>query len=126
MATAQAGPQETRPRRQMQEVKAPEQFQFTNLGQTVGGKLISIELVTVKDKQAIEYLFEDEGGHRLTCLGTADLNKKIHSGHIEHWLEIRYERDDSSFQKQGQSAMKIFKVLVSKDKEPGSSRTWVA
>jgi hypothetical protein len=75
--------------------------------------------VTVKDKQAIEYLFEDEEGRRLTCLGTADLNKKIHPGHIEHWLEIRYERDDSSFQKQGQSAMKIFKVLVSKDKEPG-------
>jgi hypothetical protein len=119
MATAEVGPQETKPRRQMQEVKAPEQFQFTKLGQTVGGKLISIEPVTVKDKQAIEYLFEDEEGRRLTCLGTADLNKKIHPGHLEHWLEIRYERDDSSFQKQGQSAMKIFRVLVSKDKEPG-------
>jgi hypothetical protein len=27
-------------------------------------------------------------------------------------MEIRYETDDSSFQKPGQSAMKVFKVLV--------------
>jgi hypothetical protein len=84
-----------KPRREMQEVKAPEQFQFTKPGQTVSGRLISIEPTLVKGKEAIEYLFEDDRGTRLTCLGTADLNKKLHTGMIDHWIEIRYERDDS-------------------------------
>jgi hypothetical protein len=119
MATAPVRPQEVRARREMQEVKAPEQFQFTKQGQAVSGILISIEPTLVKGKEAIEYMFQGENGERFTCLGTADLNKKIHPGHVGHWLEIRYENDDSSFQKPGQSAMKIFKVQVSKDKEPG-------
>lgn len=106
-----------RPRREMVEVKAPELFQFTKPGQTLEGVLISIEPVPVKGKEAMEYLFANGEGIRMTCLGTADLNKKINPGHIGHWLQIRYEADDSSFQKAGQSAMKVFKVLVSKDKE---------
>jgi hypothetical protein len=119
MATAPATPISTKSRREMQEVKAPEQFQFTKQGQTVEGVLISIEPTEVKGKQAIEYMFRNENGGRVTCLGTADLNKKIHPGHIGHWLVVRYENDDSSFQKQGQSAMKIFKVLASKEIEAG-------
>ena|ERR1700726_2378352 len=117
MATAPATP--IKPRREMQEVKAPEQFQFTKLGQKAEGILISIEPVLVKGKEAMEYLFQAEGGARFTCLGTNDLNKKLHPGQIGHMIEIRYETDDSSFQKPGQSAMKVFKVLVSKEKEPG-------
>ena len=119
MATAPVGPQETKPRRQMREVKAPEQFQFTKQGQVLSGVLISIEPVTVKDKPAMEYMFVQENGQRVTCLGTNDLNKKIQPAHIGYMMDIRYERDDTSFQKAGQSAMKIFKVLVSEQKEPG-------
>jgi hypothetical protein len=106
-----------KPRREMQERKAPELIQFTKEGQILEGKLISIEPVVVKGKEAIEYLFADERGQRMTCLGTADLNKKIHPGDIRHWVKIRYERDDSSFKKEGQSAMKIFNVDVSKEPE---------
>jgi hypothetical protein len=116
MATA---PTTMKPRREMQEVKAPEQFQFTKPGQTVEGVLISIEPVEIKGKPAIEYLFVRENGDRFTCLGTNDLNKKLHPGQIGHMLAIRYESDDASFQKQGQSPMKVFKVLVGKEKEPG-------
>jgi hypothetical protein len=116
---SQGRPQEVKPRREMQEVKAPEQFQFTKQGQSVDGVLISIEPTEVKGKPAIEYMFVKENGERLTCLGTNDLNKKIHPGHIGHMMQIRYETDDTSFQKPGQSAMKVFKVLVGKDKEPG-------
>ena len=119
MATSsQVRPTELR-RREMQEVKSPEMFQFTSQGQTIAAILLSIEPIQVRGKDAIEYMFQHEKGDRFTCLGTADLNKKIHPGHIGHWLEIRYETDDSSFQKQGQNAMKVFKVLVSKEKEPG-------
>jgi hypothetical protein len=108
-----------KPRRQMEEVKAPEQFQFSKQGQEIGGVLIDIDQVTVKDKPTMQYTVHTENGARFTFLGTNDLDKKIQPAHIGHWLDIRYERDDASFQKPGQSAMKIFKVLVSKEKEPG-------
>jgi len=116
MATA---PTTMKPRREMVEVKAPEMFQFTKQGQTLAGVLVSIEPTLVKGKEAIEYMFQGENGVRVTCLGTADLNKKIHPGHIGHWGDIRYANDDNSFTKQGQSAMKVFEVRFSKEKEPG-------
>jgi hypothetical protein len=106
-----------RPRREMQEVKAPEQFQFTKQGQVASGILISIEPVAVKGKKAMEYSFLADGGGRFTCLGTNDLDKKLNPGHIGHFVEIRYETDDKSFQKPGQNPMKVFKVTVSREKE---------
>jgi hypothetical protein len=119
MATAPATPIRQDWRGKMAEVKAPEMFQFSKQGQTVEGVLVSIEPVEVKGKQAIEYLFANEKGERTSCLGTADLNKKIHPGHIGHWLAVRYEADDSTFQKEGQSAMKKFRVQASEGKAPG-------
>lgn len=108
-----------KPRREMQEVRAPEQFTFTKQGQTASGVLLQIEPVMVKGKQAMEYLFQVDGGGRFTCLGTNDLDKKLHPGLIGHYVEIRYETDDTSFQKPGQNPMKVFKVQVAKEKEPG-------
>ena len=119
MATAPATPTPIKPRREMLEVNAPEMFKFTKQGETLSGVLINIEPTTVKEKPAIEYMLQDERGRRLTFLGTNDLDKKIQPVHLGHWLDIRYERDDSSFQKPGQSAAKVFKVLVAKEKEPG-------
>ena len=52
MATAPATP--IKPRREMQEVKAPEMFKFTKQGETLSGKLINIEPTTVKEKPAID------------------------------------------------------------------------
>ena len=115
-----------KPRREMQEVKAPEKFQFTKSGQTLVGILLAIEPKDVRGKQVPEYLFAEEGGKFYTCLATADLEKKmmitfhqIHGNPLGHAFEIRYEKDDSSFQKADQSAMKVFKVSVSKGVEPG-------
>jgi hypothetical protein len=120
MATAPAvGPQDTKSRWTMKEVKAPEQFQFTKQGQIARGILLSIEPVAIKGKEALEYLFQAEGGSRFTCLGTADLNKKINPGHIGRMVQVRYETDDTSFQKPGQSAMKVFRVDASDEKAPG-------
>lgn len=85
----------------------------------LAGVLFSIEPAEVKGKQAMEYMLIMPSGDRLTFLGTADLNKKIQPSHIGHYVEIRYERDDDSFQKQGQNPMKVFKVSASKDVEPG-------
>lgn len=120
MATARAGqPQEVR-RRQMQEVKAPDMFQFSDQHRTASGVLIDIDQVTVKnnEKPTMQYLFEGDGKRRFTFLGTADLNKKIHPGHIGHWMDITYEGEDTAIKTQG-SPMRKFKVQVSADKEPG-------
>ncbi len=114
MATQPATP--INRKREMVEVKAAELFQFTKPGQILEGFLRRIEPVVVKEKEAIEYLFENEDGIRCTCLGTADLNKKINPNHIGHWMQIRYEVDQKlPNQQQGYSDMKIFRVLVSKD-----------
>lgn len=105
-----------RPKREMVEAKAAELFQFTKPGQTLEGYLRRIEPVVIKEKEAVEYLFENEDGIRCTCLGTADLNKKINPNHINHWLQIRYESDQKlPNQQQGHSDMKIFRVMVSKE-----------
>ena len=120
MATAPATPINRQDwRGKMIDVKAPEQIQFNKAGQMVEGVLVSIEPVEIKGKQTVEYLFEGENRQRFTFLETADLRKKIHPGHIGHWLIVRYESDDSSFQKEGQSAMKKFRVQASEGKAPG-------
>ena len=103
----------------MQEVKAPEQFKFAKRGDTLRGILASIEPKTVQGKTVTEYLFDLGKGVRATCLGLADLEKKIQPKHLGHGMEIRYETDDTSFQKPGQSAMKVFKVLVEDKITPG-------
>jgi hypothetical protein len=120
MATAPATPVTTiKPQRKMVEAKAPEQFQFNKQGQTIEGVLLKIEETTVKEKPALEYTLQTSPTDRLTFLGTANLDKKIRPDYLGHFLSIRYERDDSSFQKPGQSAMKIFRVMVSEEREPG-------
>lgn len=101
------------------EVKAPEQFKFAKQGAELEGILISIEPKPVNDKIAKEYMFVLPNGDRLTCLGTNDLDKKIEPRHLGHFMKIKYETDDTSFQKAGQSAMKVFKVLVDKNVAPG-------
>lgn len=120
MATASTPINRTPHRREFVEAKAAEMFKFTRPGQIVEGTLLSIEPITVKgESQTLEYMLQDERGERITFLGTNDLNKKIQPAHIGHFMAIRYERDDDSFTKPGQSAAKVFKVMVSKEKEPG-------
>lgn len=116
MATA---PTTMKPRSEMREVKAPEQFQFTKQGQSIEGVLISIEPVEINGKVTREFMFALPNGDRITCLETADLKKKIDPSLIGYKLSVRYETDNSSFQKEGQSPMKIFKVLASHEKAAG-------
>jgi hypothetical protein len=108
----------------MQEVKAPEQFQFTESHRTLSGILIDIDQVGVKDKRTgeakptMQYIVQHENGDRSTFLGTYDLTRKIQLAHVGHWMTITYEGEDPSVQTQG-SPLRKFKVLVSKEKEPG-------
>ena len=116
MATAPAQP--IRPRREMQEVKAPEQFQFSDKHRTLEGIYLGDQPVNVKGKETMQYTIEDERKQRFTFLATYDLMQKIRPEHIGHWMTIIYEGEDNSIQTQG-SPMRRFKVGVSKEKEPG-------
>ena len=110
-----------RSKREMIEVKAPELFQFTKPGQVLSGVYIAVEPVTVKGKSALEHMFEQpENKTRMSCLGTADLNKKLQAAHLGHWVDIRYESDQKlTNQPDDHSDMKIFKVLAGKTIDPG-------
>jgi hypothetical protein len=122
MATAAAPEvgrlEEVKRRRQMEEVKAPEMFQFSDQHRTLSGVFIDIAQVTVRGKDTIQYTLQDDFGKRFTFLATYDLQRKIQAAHAGHWMDITYEGEDSSVQTQG-SPLRKFKVLVSRDKEPG-------
>ena len=100
----------------MQEVNAPEMFQFADANSYIEGKLLDISPVEVKGKQAVQYLIQSPNGDRFTFLGTYDLERKLLPVHIRHWVSVKYEGEDKSIKTQG-SPMRKFKVLVSKEKE---------
>lgn len=109
MATA---PTTMKPRPEYERVKAPALFKFAKQGDTIEGGLSSIEPKEVNGKIVREFMFDLPNGDRVTCLGTNDLEKKIQAKHIGHPIRVRYTSDDDSFQKAGQSAMKVFEVDV--------------
>lgn len=116
MATPTTTP--IKPRREMQEVSAPEQFQFSDKAKFLSGVLIDIDQVTVKGKPTMQYTVQEENQRRFTFLATYDLQRKIHPAHIGHWMTITYEGEDHTIETQG-SPLRKFKVQVSKEKEPG-------
>src|ERR1017187_4399946 len=107
--------------RQMQEVNAPEMFQFSDSASYIEGVLLDISPVTVKDnvKETSQYLLQSKNGDRFTFLATYDLSRKLLPVHIGHWIQVKYEGEDKTIKTQG-SPMKKFKVLVSKEKEHAS------
>lgn len=134
MATA-ANPTATmqKPRREMTEVKEPEQFQFAKQGDTLSGIFFAIEPTSIKDKKTGEqkatnrYFFLDDDGQRITCLGKVDLDKKLWPGLLGFWLDVRYETDQRlPGQQADHSAMQIFKITRGKTKEPGFEHLGVA
>jgi len=122
MATAPATP--IKPRRTMKEVKAPEQFKFSDQNRTLEGVYLGEQVVAVEDKDTherkdtVQYMIEDDDGRRFTFLGLYDLQQKIRPDFIGHWMTIIYEGEDRSIRTQGNN-MKKFKVGVSEEKEPG-------
>jgi|ERR1039458_7907149 hypothetical protein len=104
----------------MREVKAADQFKFVNQGATLKGILVSIEPKKVQGKNVNEYLFDLQDGGRATCLGLADLEKKIQSTHLGHRMEITFESKlKLPNQPAANSDMKIFKVMVDDEITPG-------
>jgi hypothetical protein len=109
------GPQPTN-KREMQEVNAPEMFQFADANSYIEGKLLAISPVEVKGKETTQYLIRTPNGGRFTFLATYDLVRKLGPDAIDHFVQVKYEGEDKTIKTQG-SPMRKFKVLVSKEKE---------
>ena len=102
----------------MQEVQAPEMFQFTNEKPAIEGVYLGSQRVTVKGKETVQYMLQDLDGRRFTFLATYDLARKIQPGHVGHWMYVMYEGEDHEIKTQG-SPMRKFRVAVGRDLEPG-------
>lgn len=119
MATqATAVPTNNARNRQMQEIKAPEMFQFTKEEPALEGTLLGISRVQVKGKDTTQYMIQDVDGNRLTFLATYDLARKIQLSHVGHWIYVQYEGEDPDIKTQG-SPLKKFRVAISQNLEPG-------
>jgi hypothetical protein len=104
---------------QCDEATAPELFSFKNVADSIDGILLSIQKVTITDKETkkpkdvIEYTIEREDGRRAKLLASADLAQKISMAHRGAFVSITYTGTDSSVVKNG-NAMRTFEVLVAK------------
>ena len=104
----------------MTERKAPDQFKFEKQGARLVGILTAIDQKEVGGKATMEYAFDLLNKDRVTCLGTADLDKKIRGTDVGFRLDILFENlQKLPNQQAGHSDMKIFKVLVNDKIEPG-------
>lgn len=102
---------------QCDEAKAPELFAFKTAGDFIDGILLSIQKVTLKDKETgkpkevIEYTIEREDGGRARVLTSADLAQKISMAHRGGFVSITYLGLDDSIEKNG-NKMRRFEVLT--------------
>lgn len=102
---------------QCDEAKAPELFAFKSVGDTIDGILLSIQKITLKDKdtqkskEVIEYTIEREDGRRARLLTSADLSQKISMAHRGGLVSITYLGLDDSIEKNG-NKMRRFEVLT--------------
>lgn len=117
MATQPFASSTHKPVRELQEVRAPEMFQFTKDKPTLEGVYLGASRVTVKGKETTQYMLQDLDKRRFTFLATYDLARKIQPEHVGHWMYICYEGEDSEKKTQG-SPMRKFRVAVGRDVEP--------
>lgn len=104
--------------REMQEIREPQMFQFTEKTPKLEGVYLGAQKVSVKNKETMQHTIQDGEGRRFTFLGTYDLQRKISQGHVGHWMIVAFLGEDSTVHTQG-SALRRFRVSVSKQKEPG-------
>ena len=109
---------------EMIEIEEPRLVQF-NTGDVVDGTLIGIEKAKIKDKEtgvekvAVKYIIVQPDGVTVFFWGTHQLNQKLRLDHVGHLISIRCEGTDTMVVRNG-NPMKVFKVLVSKEKAKDS------
>ena len=93
-----------------QTLSAPEIFKFEKVGDTVAGKLISLNIVRVKEKSVPEYMLE-LGPKKMKLLGTYDLVQKLTRAHIGCAVRIKYLGENKEVSRNG-NAMRVFDVQI--------------
>lgn len=96
------------------QLNAPQLHQWDKPGETIAGKLMSIEPVEIRGKRVPQYTLATDSSHRIRLLGTYDLVQKLNRTHIGMLVRIKYLGEDESVKK-GDNAMRIFDVHVKKD-----------
>ena len=81
------------------------------------GVYLGAQKVTVKTKETLQYMLQDDEGCRFTFLGTYYLQRKISPSHVGHWMIVEFLGEDSIVQTQG-APLRKFRVFVYKEKEP--------
>jgi hypothetical protein len=105
---------------EMEERREPALIKFTE-GECVEGMLLSIDRVQVGDphrpdapkKPVTKFTLDVGNGERASFLGSYDLVSKIRLEDRGHFVSVRYEGEDKTVSRNGNS-LKRFKVLVSK------------
>ena len=100
----------------MIELKDPEFVKFSE-GDVVEGVLVNIERIQVGDppKNAIRYTVSDpETGALSSFLGAYQIDTKLSPRHLRHYITVRYEGEDKSVQRNGNS-MRKFRVFASEE-----------
>lgn len=106
--------------REMVEIKEPKMVKFEHNGQEISGVLIGMQKVNVKEKPTIQYVCANDDGETFTFLTTYDLSRKLSRKHVGHFISVRFMGVDPSVKTQG-DPMRLFKVMVSRQKEIASS-----
>lgn len=106
--------QNTQARPEMVEVEPPRLIQFST-GDCIDGLLVSIERLRLKDGFQLQYTVQEQEGNLVCFWGLTDLNRRLRPEHRGHWVSIRCEGEDTMVG-QGDNRMKVFRVLVSKQK----------
>ena len=104
---------------EMQERKEPQFTKFAE-GQTVEGVLVKIYRIQVGDPEkpeapkrpATKYTVLEGQGELVSFLGSYDLDTKLNTRDVGHFIQIRYEGEDKTVSRNG-NAMKKFRVRVS-------------
>jgi len=103
--------------REMQEIREPQEWQFTKETPKLEGVYLGAQKVTVKSTITTQHMIQDGEGHRFTFLGTYDLERKLSSWHVGHWMIVEFEGEDRNVRSHG-SRVRRFRISVSKQKEP--------
>jgi len=113
MTTATTTPGTSMAAFNMKERKEPTFVQFAD-GEEVSGILLRIDRMQVGQQKQIanRYTLRDLDGEMYSFLGTYQIDTKLHTTDVGHYVQVRCEGTDSSVTRNG-NAMKKFKVSVS-------------
>lgn len=98
------------------EQNAPALQKWERPGESVFGKLLSIQIITLDGKRVPQYLLAPDSSHTIKMLGTYDLTQKLTRRHIGMLVRIKYLGQDENIKGgPNNTPMKVFSVHTKAD-----------